>query len=93
MIVALAGFALFAVPGCSKVSNVRASFSDVTGSTSQPLERLPDSELAIQQHVSKWSRRYDKNSNDKMTARNFARALRAARRSEQALAVLQKAVC
>ena len=78
--------------GCSKISSVRASLSDVTGSISKPETRIPESQLEIRNYLVKWEKRYQANPNDKLTARSYALALRAAKRSEQAVAVLQKAV-
>ncbi|MCC2096253.1 MAG: tetratricopeptide repeat protein [Hyphomicrobiales bacterium] len=88
----VAVFAIVSFGGCSKVRNVQASFSDVTNSISKPETKVPESQLEIRNYLVKWDRRYQQNPNDKFTARSYARALRAARRTEQAVAVLQKAV-
>lgn len=80
------------VTGCAKLKDMKASLSDTTGSISRPVDRPPRGELELRHYVAKWSRRYARNPKDKWTARSFGRALRAARRPQQAVAVLQKAV-
>lgn len=92
LIMAMAGATLLAFAGCSKVQSVRASLSDVTGSVNQQPVQVPDSEIEVRQFVSKWDRLYRQDPKNKNNARNFARGLRAARRPDQAVAVLQKAV-
>lgn len=91
-LVVLSGFIALSFAGCAKVSQMRASFADVTGSVSKPATKVPDSELEVRRFLAKWSKRYQENPKDKIAARNFARGLRAARRTQQAVAVLQKAV-
>ncbi len=79
-VAALGVAALLSFAGCAKVSNMRASLADVTGSIAKPEKRIPQSQLEIQQYLAKWSRRYRANPRDTVTARN------------QAIAVLQKAI-
>ena len=91
-LLAMAGAIALSFGGCAKVTSMRASLADVTGSVAQPEDRVPEGELEIRRYLAKWDQRYRENSRDTTIARNYARGLRAARRSDQAVAVLQKAV-
>ncbi len=82
--IALVGTAL-AISGCSTPGSSGRAIT-VEGRA----ELLSESEL--RQAVSQWEQRYDSDQNDKVAALNYAAALRALGRHDQAVAVLRRAV-
>lgn len=88
--IALMLAASLAMAGCKRISSMRASLGDITGST--PSTKVPTDAIGIRRYVRLWGERYQRHPNDTNTARNFARGLRAAGRAPQAVAVLRRAV-
>src|SRR5579863_4237483 len=64
---------------------------DVTGSISGPSTALPASDEQLRAYAEEWKKRYDANPGEKVASINYARALRALNRYDQAVAVIQSA--
>jgi Flp pilus assembly protein TadD len=77
------GIAL-ALGGCLKS---RSSGSDITGSIAQQTARMTDAEKRVA--LEQTGRQYDKKPGDKVTAMTYARLLREAGQTTQAVAVMQ----
>ncbi|MFK7793369.1 MAG: tetratricopeptide repeat protein [Devosiaceae bacterium] len=82
---ALVGTAL-AVAGCGTSSMSSHSGTTVEGRA----ELMSDSQL--RQAANRWEQRYERDQNDRTAALNFAAALRALGRHDQAVAILRRAV-
>ncbi len=74
--------ASLAMAGCSRLA-------DVTGSIGAPSTTLPATDAGLQQYNQQWGERYKSRPNDKKTAINYARGLRAGGQYVQAVAVMQ----
>jgi Flp pilus assembly protein TadD len=64
---------------------------DVTGAITGPSAALPASDSDSHASAEEWGKRYDANPGDKVASINYARALRALTRYDQAVAVMQSA--
>ncbi len=76
---------------CKKISEVSASFGDITGSTGSASATVPPDQLGLHRYNADWGARYEKNPDNKRIVMNYALGLRAAQRHDQATAILQKA--
>jgi Flp pilus assembly protein TadD len=81
---------VLAVPlaGCKTVQNFGQNFGDVTGSIGSASE-LPSQPDALRAYSQEWGKKYDAEPTNKVTAINYARALRALTQNAQAVAVMQ----
>ena len=64
---------------------------DVTGSIASTQQALPTSDAALRAYADDWGKRYDSNPGGKVVSINYARALRALTRYDEATAVMQAA--
>ena len=76
--------AAFGAGGC-------ASVGDITGSIGGHSEALPSTPEGLRRYSDDWAKRSEANPGNKTAALNYARALRAQERYEQAVALLQQA--
>ncbi|HLW93006.1 MAG TPA: tetratricopeptide repeat protein [Roseiarcus sp.] len=64
---------------------------DITGSISRTPAVMPTNDVASSAYADEWKKRYDANPGEKVASINYARALRALNRYDQAVAVIQSA--
>jgi Flp pilus assembly protein TadD len=64
---------------------------DVTGSIASASQTLPTSDAELRAYAENWGRKYDANPGEKYVSINYAKALRALTRYQQAAAVMQAA--
>ncbi len=66
-------------------------FGDVTGSISGSSQTAPTDETALREYSDRWAKAYDANPGEKIASMNYARALRAQTRYDEAVAVMRVA--
>jgi Flp pilus assembly protein TadD len=64
---------------------------DITGSIAAPAKAKPTSDASLHADADEWGKRYDSDPGEKSASINYARALRALTRYEEAAAVMQAA--
>jgi Flp pilus assembly protein TadD len=84
--------ALALVLACAALSGCKTmGMGDFTASIAPQNEALPSSDAALRQYADVWGKRFEADPKSKANALNYARALRALTRYQEAVAVLREA--
>lgn len=85
----VAGWLLAATLACSLAGC--QNFGDITGAITQGDQAMPTDDAGLRAYAARWARAYDSNPGEKVASINYARALRALTRYNEAESVMRVA--